>query len=64
MRQLSHWREMSKDIEDKVLRDQGIKLKKKKRVKRSVKDREVFRRGRKDSEKIELRAARIEQGER
>lgn len=62
MRQLSHWREMSQDIEDNVLKDQGIKLKKAKEVKRGVKDKQAFRRGLKDSEKIELRAARIEQG--
>lgn len=63
MRQLSTWREMSKDIENSVLDEHKIKLKKGKKTKRSVKDKEAFKKGRKDSEMVKMRAARIEPGE-
>lgn len=63
MRQLSHWREMSKDIANDVLAENKIKLRKGRKVKRSVKDKDAFKKGQKDSEKIEIQAARIEQGE-
>jgi len=61
MRQLSTYREMSKDIEASVLKAQKVKLRKGRKLKRSVKDKEAFKKGMKDSKKIEVRAARIEQ---
>ena len=60
MRQLSTYREMSKDIEDSVLQAHKIKLKKGRKVKQSVKDRDAYQKGEKDSKKIEVRAGRIE----
>ena len=63
MRQLSAYREMSRDIEASVLEANKIKLKKGKRKRRSVKDRDAFKKGQKDSKKIEIGTARIEQGE-
>ncbi len=61
MRQLSTYREMSKASEASVLEAQKVKLRKGRKLKRSVKDKEAFKKGIKDSKKIEIRAARIEQ---
>jgi hypothetical protein len=64
MGQLSHWREISKDIGKSVLEENNIKLgKHRKWKKRSIKDKAAFKKGQKGSKKIEMRAARIEQGE-
>ena len=62
MHQLTVFRQNLKDIEDSVLKAKGVKLSKGRRKKRSVKDREIFRQGRKDAGKINVRAARIEVG--
>lgn len=63
MRQLSHWREMSKDIGNSVLEENNIRLRSKRKTKKSIKDKAAFKKGQKDSKKIEMRAARIEQGD-
>lgn len=60
MRQLMTFREMSKDIEDQVLKDNNFKLRKRRKRSKQVKDRNAFMQGRMDSKKIEVRAARIE----
>ena len=62
MRQLTVFRQNLKDIEENVLKTKGVKLRRGKLRKRSVKDREIFRQGRKDAGKINVRAARIELG--
>lgn len=62
MRQLSTFRAMSKDIEESVLKEHKVKLRKGRKTKRSVKDREAFSKGKKDSQEIDVKAARIEQG--
>ena len=62
MHQLTIFRQNLKEIEDSVLKAKGVKLNKGRRKKRSVKDREIFRQGRKDAGKINIRAARIEAG--
>ena len=59
-RQLQLYREKSRDVEDQVLKENNIKLSKGRKWKRSCRDPEAYRRGRKDGKKIELRAARIE----
>lgn len=64
MRQLSTFREMSRDIEDKVLESHKLKLRKGRKKTRSIKDKDAFKEGQKDSKKIDVRAARIEPGER
>lgn len=61
-KQLSTYRNYAKEIEDSVLKEKGIKLVKGRRAKRCVKDRDVFRIGRKDAEKINVKAARIGEG--
>lgn len=60
MRQLTTFREMSHDIEDDVLKKRGIKLRKGRKKGPEVKDRAAYKEGRKDSKKIEVKAARIE----
>lgn len=60
MRQLTTFREMSKDIEDTVLKDKGVKLKKGRKRAHIAKDKEAYKEGREDSKKVEVRAARIE----
>ena len=62
MRQLTVFREMSKDIEDSVLAAHKVKLRKGRKKKHSVKDKDAYKEGVEDSEKIEVRAARIEEG--
>ena len=51
---------MSKDIEDTVLKDNKIKLRKARRRTHAAKDKEAYDKGREDSKKINVRAARIE----
>lgn len=60
MRQLTTFREMSRDIEDDVLKKRGIKLSKGRKTGPEIKDRAAYKEGRKDSRKIEVKAARIE----
>lgn len=60
MRQLSVFREMSHDIEDKVLETNKIKLRKGRKKPHSIKNKDAFKEGQRDSKKIEVRAARIE----
>ena len=60
MRQLTTFREMSKDIEDTVLKDKGVNLTKGRKRVHIAKDKEAYKEGREDSKKIEVRAARIE----
>ncbi|KAL8879473.1 MAG: hypothetical protein Q9198_002913 [Flavoplaca austrocitrina] len=60
MRQLATYREMSKDIEDNVLKTNNIKLRKGRKHKASVKNKVAYQEGKEDSKKIEIRAARIE----
>ncbi|KAI4273139.1 MAG: hypothetical protein LQ337_004844 [Flavoplaca oasis] len=62
MRQLSTFRQMSRDIEDDVLKTNNIKLTKARKANRAIKDKTAFEEGREDSHKIEIRAARIEAG--
>ena len=62
MRQLTVFREMSRDIEDSVLAEHKVKLRKARKGKTSIKDRAAYKEGKKDSRKIEVRAARIEEG--
>ncbi|KAL8750007.1 MAG: hypothetical protein Q9184_006590 [Pyrenodesmia sp. 2 TL-2023] len=63
MRQLSLYREMSRDIGKKVLEEMGIKkLATRRKKKKSIKDKDAFKQGRKDSKEISLRTARIEKG--
>ncbi len=60
MRQLTTFRDMSCDIEDDVLKKRGIKLRKGMKTGPEIKDRAAYKEGRKDSKKIEVKAARIE----
>lgn len=60
VRQLTTYREMSKDIEDQVLKERKIKLRKKRKNNIQIKNRDVFKKGQQDAKKIEVRAARIE----
>lgn len=62
MRQLTVFRQNVKEIEESVIREKGLKLRKGRRLKRSVKDRNAFRQGRKDAEDINVRTPRIEDG--
>ena len=62
MRQLSTYREMSRDIEASVLEAHNVKLRKGRKTKRSVKDKQAFKQGQHDSKNINVRAARIEEG--
>ncbi|KAL8719663.1 MAG: hypothetical protein Q9225_003360 [Loekoesia sp. 1 TL-2023] len=64
MRQLSTFREMSRDIEDKVLESHKLKLRTARKKKKPIRDRDAFKEGQKDSKKIDVRAARIEPGEK
>ena len=64
MRQLSTWREMSRDIEASVLESHNVELINGRKAKRSVKDKDAFKQGQKDSKKIKVKAARIEQDKR
>ena len=61
MRQLTTFREMSHEIEDNVLRANKIKLcnSRSKRGAHLPKDKNAYREGKRDSEKIQVRAARI-----
>ena len=60
LRQLSTYREMSKDIGDEVLKEKKIKLGKGRKVNVQIKHRDVFKEGKRDAKEIEVRAARIE----
>jgi len=60
--QLTVYRNYAKEIEDSVIKHQGIELRKGRKRKRHLKDRDVFKIGRKDAEKINVKAARIEEG--
>ncbi|KAI4142987.1 MAG: hypothetical protein L6R39_004749 [Caloplaca ligustica] len=59
-RQLTKYREMSRDIADSVLKEQNIKLRKSRKRKHVVKDEDAYKKGQEDSEKIDFRTARIE----
>ena len=59
-RQLQLYREKSRDVEEQVLKENDIELASGRGWKRSCRDADAYRRGRKDGKKIELRAARIE----
>ena len=60
MRQLTVFRQNVKEIEESVIREKGLKLKKGRKRKRSVKDRDAFKQGCKDAKEINFRAPRIE----
>ncbi|CAD6574407.1 MAG: hypothetical protein ASARMPREDX12_006579 [Alectoria sarmentosa] len=62
MRQLTVFRQNVKEIEESVIREKGLKLKKGRKLKRSVKDRNAFWQGRKDAKDINVRTPRIEDG--
>lgn len=62
MRQLTVFRQNVKEIEESVIREKGLKLLKGRQGKRSIKDRDAFRQGRKDAKDINIRAPRIEEG--
>lgn len=60
MRQLSTFRSMSRDIEEKVLEDSKLKLRAGRKMHVNIRDGDAFKEGQKDSKKINVRAARIE----
>lgn len=62
MRQLTVFRQNVKEIEESVIKEKGLKLKKDRKRKPSVKDRNAFKQGRKDAKDINVRAPRIEDG--
>ncbi|CAF9928412.1 MAG: hypothetical protein ALECFALPRED_004052 [Alectoria fallacina] len=62
MRQLTVFRQNVKEIEETVIREKGLKLKMGRKPKRSVKDRNAFRQGRKDAKDMNVRTPRIEDG--
>ena len=62
MRQLSAYRQISKDIEESVLKAHNIKPRNAKKVKRFIRDRNAYMRGGVDNKKINVRAARFERG--
>ena len=62
MRQLTVFRQNVKEIEQSVIKEKGLKLGKDRKRKRSVKDRDAFKQGRKDAKDINIRAPRIEDG--
>ncbi|KAI4177678.1 MAG: hypothetical protein LQ343_000141 [Gyalolechia ehrenbergii] len=64
MRQLSVFRSMSREVEDKVLEENNIKIRTIKRGPKSIRDKHAFKEGKEDSKKINVRAARIEPGEK
>ncbi|KAL8952969.1 MAG: hypothetical protein Q9222_001145 [Ikaeria aurantiellina] len=62
-RQLTQYRQISEDVADKVIKDQGIKLTKRKgSTNRVIKNPDAFEMGQKDSKKINIRIARLEAG--
>lgn len=62
MTQLLRFRENAAAVGEDVLRAQGIKLKKASKRTRSVKDLAAYHKGKKDSKRINLRVAVIEEG--
>ena len=62
MRQLTVFRQNVKEIEESVIKEKGLKLRKGRKLKRSVKDRRAWKQGRKDAKNINVRAPRIEDG--
>ena len=62
MRQLTVFRQNVKEIEESVIKEKGLKLRKGQLRKRSVKDRDAFKQGREDAKIINVRTPRIEEG--
>lgn len=63
MRQLTVFRQNVKEIEESVIKEHNVKLLTGRKRKRSVKDRDAFKQGRKDAKDINVRAPRIEDAE-
>ena len=62
MRQLTVFPQNVREIEESVIKENRLTLKKGRKRKRSVKDRDAFKQGCKDAKDINLRAPRIEDG--
>ena len=62
MRQLTVFRQNVQEIEESVIKENGLKLRNGRKRKRSVKDRDAFKQGRKDAKNINVRTPRIEDG--
>lgn len=63
MRELTIFREMSHDIEDKVLNKHQIKLRKSGKRNHVPKIKTAFKEGQRDSKKMQFKAARIKRGD-